>query len=238
MSGELSTIASIFAKIGGYNIAKCFLNRGAEEIYNNIKDAKSEDILKSILTTAFSDDEKEEILNKEPNLRKLFEDEIYYFNSDFFYFMMDFFIEAGNWKRFLEVYEEFKNKIKNYQISEETINEIIKRFDKSISDLLAIVYLLKGDYEKCLYYTKVFKEYFDIDEFDEIEKNKINLIVDIAYNLKNRQFKKEQWLNRLNEIYKEIINQPLPNTYKDAYNDGLSSEILDYYVLKEFIGRL
>jgi len=152
LSGELLTIASIFAKIGRLDIVRCFLNRGAEWIYNDdIKNANPEEVLKSILTDAFSDDEREEILNKEPNLKKPFEDITYYFNLDFFDFMMSFFIGAGNWKRFLKVYEEFKNKIKNYRISEETANKIIKRFDKSRSDLLAIAYLLKGDYEKCLY---------------------------------------------------------------------------------------
>lgn len=238
LSGELSTIASIFAKIGKLDITKNFLNSGGEWIYNDvIKDANSEDILKSVLTFDFSYEERKEILNREPHLRKLFEDNIYNFNSDFFDFMMMFFIGAGNWKRFLEVYEEFKNKIKSCQISNEIVNEIIKRFDKSMSDLLAIAHLLKENYEKCLYYVMLFKEYFDLDEFNEIEKNKINLIVDIAYNLKNGNVKKEEWLNRLNEIYKEIIKRPLPNTYKDAHNDDLLNEILDYYVLKEFIEK-
>ena len=149
LSGELLTIASIFAKIGRLDIVRCFLNRGAEWIYNDdIKNANPEEVLKSILTDAFSDDEREEILNKEPNLKRPFEDITYYFNLDFFDFMMSFFIGAGNWKRFLKVYEEFKNKIKNYRISEETANKIIKRFDKSRGDLLAIAHLLKGDYEK------------------------------------------------------------------------------------------
>jgi tetratricopeptide (TPR) repeat protein len=208
LSGELLTIASIFAKIGRLDIAKCFLNRGAEWIYNDdIKNAK-------------------------------FEDVICYFNLDFFDFMMIFFINAGNWKRFLEVYEEFKNKIKNCQISEETANKIIERFDEPRSDLLAIAYLLKGDYEKCLHYVELFKKSFNLDEFDEIYKEEINFIENIANNLKNGVIKKEEWLNRLNEIYADILNQPLPKTYKEAYHNDFLDEVLAYYILKEFIEKL
>ncbi len=237
LSGELLTIASIFAKIKREDIAKNFLNIGGEWIYNDVvKDAKPEDILKSILTDLFNDEERKEILKKDPSLKNLFEDRVYNFNLDFFDFMMMFFIWAGNWGRFLEVYEEFKYKIKNYQMLEEVVNKIIKRFDKSISDLLAIAHLLKGDYKKCLHYTNLFKEYFNLYEFDEIEKNKINLIVDIADNLKN-SIKKEEWLSKLNEIYADILNKPLPKTYKEAHHSNLG-EILNYYVLKEFIEKL
>jgi tetratricopeptide (TPR) repeat protein len=238
LSGELSTIASIFAKIGRLDIAKCFLNRGAEWIYEDIKNAKLEDILKSILTDAFSDYEREEILNKEPNLKGIFEGVICYFNLDFFDFMMSFFINAGNWKRFLEVYEEFKNKIKNCQISEETANKIIKRFEESVSDLLAIAYLLKGDYEKCLYYIELFKKSFNLDDFDEIYKEEVNFIENIANNLKNGVIKKEEWLNRLNEIYADVLNQPLPKSYEAAYHNGFLDGILTYCILKEFIEKL
>ncbi|ADC68925.1 Tetratricopeptide TPR_3 [Methanocaldococcus sp. FS406-22] len=239
LSGELLTIASIFAKIGRLDIVRCFLNRGAEWIYNDdIKNANPEEVLKSILTDAFSDDEREEILNKEPNLKKPFEDITYYFNLDFFDFMMSFFIGAGNWKRFLKVYEEFKNKIKNCQISEETANKIIERFDEPRSDLLAIAHLLKGNYEKCLYCIELFKKSFNLDEFDEIYKEEINFIENIANNLKNGVIKKEEWLNRLNEIYADILNQPLPKTYKEAYHNHFLDEILMYCILKEFIEKL
>jgi len=227
LSSELSTIASIFAKIGRWDIAKNFLNISAEWIYNeDIKNAKPEDILKSILTIAFSDKERKEILNKEPNLKKLFEDKAYYFNLDFFNFMMSFFIEAGNWERFLEVYEEFKNKIKNYQISKEVANKIIKEVEKYLNKELATANLLKGDYEKCFYYIKL-NDYNDVGI----------LITEIADNLKNGIVKKEEWLNKLNKIYKDILNQPPPKTYKEAYHSDLW-EILDYHILKEFIEKL
>jgi tetratricopeptide (TPR) repeat protein len=238
LSGELLTIASIFAKIGRLDIAKCFLNRGAEWIYEDIKNTNPEDVLKGTLTDAFSDDERKEILNKEPNLKKLFENVICYFNLDFFDFMMIFFIRAGNWKRFLEVYEEFKNKIKNYRISEETGNKIIERFDESRGDLLTIAYLLKGDYEKCFHYVELFKKSFNLEEFDEIYKEEVNFIENITNNLKNGIIKKEEWLNRLNEIYADILNQPLPKTYKEAYHNDFLDEILTYCILKEFIEKL
>jgi hypothetical protein len=239
LSGELSTIASIFAKIGKWDIAKCFLNRGAEGIYKDIKDVNPEDVLKSILDYKFSDDEREEILNKEPHLKKLFEDMTYCFNSDFFDFMMEFFIRAGNWKRFLEIHDEFKNKIKKCKISEEIIEKIIEKYEKSVSDKLLMVYLLKGDYNKCLDYVKLFKEcYCEYwEEFDKMEKNKIDLIAYIANNLKNGIVKKEEWLNRLNEIYADVLNQPLKSTYKEIYHSKLC-EILNYHILKEFIGKL
>ena len=71
LSGELLTIASIFAKIKREDIAKNFLNIGGEWIYNDVvKDAKPEDILKSILTDLFDDEERKEILKKRPFFKK------------------------------------------------------------------------------------------------------------------------------------------------------------------------
>ncbi len=240
LSGELETIASIFTKIGRYDIAKCFLNRGAEEIYKDIKDTKPKYILKEVLNFIFSDVEREEILNNENSLKKLFKGKRCYFNVDYFDFMMIFFIDASNWMRFLEVYEDFKNKIenelRNYQISDKTANKIIIRFEKSMSNLLLIAYLLNGNYEKCLYYIELFEDYYGLDEFDEIEKNKINLIADIADSLNNNINKKEEWLNKLNKIYEDILNQQLKSTYKEVHRSNVR-DILDYWILKEFLNK-
>lgn len=235
LSWELITVSSILTKIGKYNTAKCFLNMGAERIYDDIKDVKPESILKELLTSLFSD-EKIEWLKRYDNLENLINENIFDFNIDYFDIMVDYFIYALNWERFLEVYEEVKNKIKKCKISKEIIEKIIERFEESMGDKLSIVYLLKGDYNKCLYYIKLFRKYSGKywEELHEIEKNKINLIEYIANSLKNGVIKKEEWMTKLNKIYRDILNEPLKLTYKEVYNSDLGY-ILEYYVLKSFI---
>ncbi|AEF96658.1 tetratricopeptide repeat protein [Methanotorris igneus] len=234
LSGELITVTSILTKIGKYNIAKCFLNIGAERIYEDIKDIKPESILKEVLNSLFGDEEIERI-KRENNLENLIKENIIDFNIDYFNSMMDFFMYALNWERFLKIHEEVKNKIKKCKISREIIEKIIERFEESMSDKLSIAYLLKGDYAKCLEYMELFKRHYGecLKEY-EIEKNKFNLIEYIANSLKDRIIKKEEWIIELNEIYKDILNKPLKPTYKETKNCDLEY-ILDYYVLKSFI---
>ncbi|XRO77159.1 hypothetical protein ACO3VM_01140 [Methanocaldococcus sp. 10A] len=236
LSWELITVASILTKIGKYNIANCFLNMGAEKIYKDIKDVKPESILKELLTSLFSDENLEELIKKDNNLENLIKENIFDFNIDYFDIMRDYFIYSLNWRRFLEVYDEFKNKIKKCRTSEEIINKVIERFEESMSDKLSIAYLLKGDYDKCLYYIRLFRKYSGEywEELHEIEKNKINLIEHIANSLKNGVIKKEEWITKLNEIYKDILDESLKQTYKEVYESNLGY-ILEYYVLKSFI---
>ena len=103
---------------------------------------------------------------------------------------------------------------------------------------MAIAYLLKGDYEKCFLYIKLFKKSFNLDEFDGIYKEEVNFIENIANNLKNGVIKKGEWLNRLNDIYSDVLNQPLPESYKEAYHNDFLDRILTHCILKEFIEKL